>query len=45
MSHVSTVCRSVRCKAVKLDEYSEEDGKIDMVNVDFINCNAKSPAL
>ena len=42
MNHVSAVCRSARHKAVKLDKYTEEDGQIDMANIDFINSNEKS---
>ena len=29
----------------KLDEYTEMDGQIDTVNIDFINSNAKSPGI
>ena len=29
----------------ELNEYTEEDGNIDRVNIDFINCNAKSPGI
>ena len=32
-------------KAVELDKYTEEDRKIDTVNIDFINSNAKSPGI
>ena len=45
MNHVSVVWGSVRHKAVELDEYTEEDGQIDMVNIDFIHSNAKSPGI
>ena len=50
MNHLRAVCRSVRHKAAhiveqELDEYSEEDGQIDMVNIGFINSNAKSPGI
>ena len=48
MNHFRAVCRSMRHKAVhkvELDEYTEEDGQIDMVNIDFINSNAKSPGI
>ena len=30
---------------VELDESTEEDGQIDMVNMNFIKSNAKSPAI
>ena len=48
MNHFRAVCTSVRNKAVNeveqlLDKYTEEDGKINVVNIDFINSNAKSP--
>ena len=47
---LGAVCRSVRQKAVheleqEIDEYTEEDGKIDTVNIKFINSNAKSLAI
>ena len=29
----------------EIDEYTEEDRKIDMLNIDFINSNAKSPGI
>ena len=45
MKHMSALCRSVRHKAVKLDKYTEEDGQINMVNIDVINSNAKSPGI
>ena len=43
-------CRIVRHKTVnkleqELDEYTGEDGQIDMVNTNFINYNAKSPGI
>ena len=40
-----SVCRSVRHKAVKLEEYTKEDGKISMVNINFIHSNAKSQCI
>ena len=50
MNHFRSVCRSVRCKAVQkvgqeLDKYTEENRQIDMLNIDFINFNAKGPGI
>ena len=51
MNHISTECRTTRHRAVHevqqdevvLDNHTEEDRKIDMVNINHINSNAKSP--
>ena len=50
MNHFIAMCISTRHKAVhkveqELEEYTEEDGQIDIVNIYFINSNAKSPGI
>ena len=47
MNHYRAVCRSARNKTVhgkeqEMDEYTEGDSQIDMVNIDFINSNVQS---
>ena len=48
MDHYNVVCRNVRHKTVQeleqeIDEYPEGDSQTDIVNIDIINSNAKSP--
>ena len=50
LNHFRAVCRSMRHKEVhkveqETDEYTEEDRQIDMVNIDFINSDVKSPGI
>ena len=53
MNHFRAVCRTTRHRAVhklkqdevQLDKYTEEDGQIDMLNINFIKSNTKSPGL
>ena len=50
MEHFRAVCRSTRHRAVhkseqELDKYIEENGQIDMVKINFINSQAKSPGI
>ena len=48
MNHFRAACRNTNHKAVhkveqELDIYTEKDGQVDTVNINFINSNAKSP--
>ena len=50
MNHVRAVCRGTRYGAVhileqELDQYTEEDGKFDIVNIRFSNSNSKRPCI
>ena len=50
MNYNSAVHRSMTHWAVdrveqKINEYTGEENQIDMVNIDFINSNAKSPGI
>ena len=35
--------KAVHVVEQELEEYVEKDGQINMINIDFINSNAKSP--
>ena len=53
MNHFRAVCRSIRHRTVyrveqdeaELDGYTEEDGHTELMNINCINFNAKSPGI